>query len=107
MVAVAASGESGAVTELIYTGLTRARHGLHVAGSESVLCAALARQAVRVSGLAWRLGVTGCNTVPIGAGAGDAEVFGKGGKGCCSERGGVEVGHDSGVDRQGMCRTAS
>ncbi len=90
--------------ELIYTGLTRARHGLHVAGSESVLCAALARQAVRVSGLAWRLGVTGCNTVPIGAGAGDAEVFGKGGKGCCSERGGVEVGHDSGVDRQGDVR---
>lgn len=67
--------------ELIYTGLTRARHALHVAGSESVLCAALARQAVRVSGLAWRLGVTGCNTVPIGAGAGDAEVFGKGGQG--------------------------
>lgn len=90
--------------ELIYTGLTRARHGLHVAGSESVLCAALARQAVRVSGLAWRLGVTGCNTVPIGAGAGDAEVFGKGGKGCCSERGGAEVGHDSGVDRPGDVR---
>lgn len=64
--------------ELIYTGLTRARHALHVAGSESVLCAALARQAVRVSGLAWRLGVTGCNTVPIGAGAGMRRCLGRG-----------------------------
>lgn len=67
--------------ELIYTGLTRARHGLHVAGSESVLCAALARQAVRVSGLAWRLGVTGCNTVPIGAGAGMRRCLARGARG--------------------------
>jgi exodeoxyribonuclease V alpha subunit len=42
--------------ELVYTGLTRARSALHLAGSEAVLTAALARHASRVSGLAWRLG---------------------------------------------------
>ena len=42
--------------ELLYTGLTRARSALHVAGSAEVIGAALARHARRVSGLAWRLG---------------------------------------------------
>ncbi|MBN6152690.1 exodeoxyribonuclease V subunit alpha [Xanthomonas sp. AmX2] len=42
--------------ELVYTGLTRARRTLHLAGSEAVLRAALARHAARISGLAWRLG---------------------------------------------------
>lgn len=42
--------------ELVYTGLTRARRRLHLAGSEGVLRAALARHAQRISGLAWRLG---------------------------------------------------
>ncbi len=42
--------------ELVYTGLTRARRRLHLAGSEAVLRAALARHAQRISGLAWRLG---------------------------------------------------
>lgn len=42
--------------ELVYTALTRARTRLHVAGSAEVLRAALARHAVRMSGLAWRLG---------------------------------------------------
>ncbi|MEG2942271.1 MAG: AAA family ATPase, partial [Thermomonas sp.] len=41
--------------ELLYTGLTRARSLLHVAGSADVISAALARHAGRVSGLAWRL----------------------------------------------------
>lgn len=44
--------------ELLYTGLTRARSALHVAGSAEVIAAALARHARRVSGLAWRLGTT-------------------------------------------------
>jgi exodeoxyribonuclease V alpha subunit len=43
--------------ELIYTGLTRARSALHVAGSDTVIRDALARHAARVSGLGWRLGV--------------------------------------------------
>ncbi len=43
--------------ELVYTAITRARTRLHVAGSAQVLCDALARHAVRMSGLAWRLGV--------------------------------------------------
>ncbi|MCW4455314.1 exodeoxyribonuclease V subunit alpha [Flavobacterium sp. MXW15] len=43
--------------ELVYTGLTRARRTLHLAGSEMVLRAALARHAARISGLAWRLGL--------------------------------------------------
>ena len=43
--------------ELIYTGLTRARTALHIAGSEAVMRDALARHAARVSGLGWRLGV--------------------------------------------------
>ena len=42
--------------ELLYTGMTRARSALHVAGSEAVIRAALARHASRVSGLGWRLG---------------------------------------------------
>ncbi|MEP6633684.1 MAG: ATP-binding domain-containing protein, partial [Luteimonas sp.] len=41
--------------ELFYTAVTRARHGLHVCASESVLRAALSRRAERVSGLAHRL----------------------------------------------------
>lgn len=42
--------------ELVYTGLTRARQRLHLAGSAEVLAAALQRHAGRMSGLAWRLG---------------------------------------------------
>jgi exodeoxyribonuclease V alpha subunit len=42
--------------ELLYTGLTRARNGLHIAGSSDAIVAALARNAGRVSGLGWRLG---------------------------------------------------
>ncbi|MFT4248514.1 MAG: ATP-binding domain-containing protein, partial [Pseudomonas sp.] len=42
--------------ELVYTGITRARRALHLAASETVLRAALARHAARISGLAWRLG---------------------------------------------------
>ena len=41
--------------ELVYTGLTRARSVLHVAGSAEVIAAALGRHAGRVSGLGWRL----------------------------------------------------
>ena len=41
--------------ELLYTGMTRARRELHVAGSEAVLRLALSRHAARVSGLSWRL----------------------------------------------------
>lgn len=41
--------------ELLYTGMTRARRELHIAGSEAVLRLALSRHAARVSGLAWRL----------------------------------------------------
>ncbi len=47
--------------ELIYTGMTRARSALHVAGSAEVIRAALSRHASRVSGLAWRLGSTGAS----------------------------------------------
>ncbi|WP_349811223.1 AAA family ATPase [Xanthomonas dyei] len=42
--------------ELLYTGITRARRALHLAGSEALIRAALARHAARISGLAWRLG---------------------------------------------------
>ena len=42
--------------ELLYTGLTRARNALHIAGSAEVIEAALARHAGRESGLGWRLG---------------------------------------------------
>lgn len=42
--------------ELVYTGMTRARHALHVAADAGVLATALARHARRWSGLAWRLG---------------------------------------------------
>ncbi|MCW0423618.1 RecBCD enzyme subunit RecD [Xanthomonas sacchari] len=41
--------------ELVYTGITRARRALHIAASEAVLRAALARHAARISGLALRL----------------------------------------------------
>lgn len=41
--------------ELLYTAITRARSALHVCANEAVLRAALARHAVRVSGLAMRL----------------------------------------------------
>lgn len=41
--------------ELVYTGITRARRALHVAGSEAVIREALARHAGRWSGLGWRL----------------------------------------------------
>lgn len=41
--------------ELVYTGLTRAKHGLHLAGSAEVIDAALARHASRWSGLVQRL----------------------------------------------------
>lgn len=42
--------------ELLYTGITRARRALYLAGSEAVIRSALARHAARISGLAWRLG---------------------------------------------------
>ena len=42
--------------ELVYTGITRARRALHVAGSEAVIREALVRHAGRWSGLGWRLG---------------------------------------------------
>ena len=41
--------------ELLYTGLTRARTDLHLAGSAEVIATALSRHASRVSGLGWRL----------------------------------------------------
>ncbi len=41
--------------ELLYTAITRARAELHVCAGQAVLRAALARHAVRLSGLAWRL----------------------------------------------------
>jgi len=41
--------------ELLYTAVTRARNALHVCADEAVLRAALARHAIRVSGLARRL----------------------------------------------------
>src|SRR3546814_417791 len=41
--------------ELVYTGMTRARSVLHVAGSADVIADALARHAGRWSGLGWRL----------------------------------------------------
>jgi len=50
--------------ELVYTGITRARRTLHLAGSEGVLRAALARHAARISGLAWRLGVAQAAVAP-------------------------------------------
>ena len=42
--------------ELLYTGITRARHAVHVAGDAAVIEAALSRHASRWSGLAQRLG---------------------------------------------------
>ena len=41
--------------ELVYTGITRARRELHLAGSANVIEAALTRHASRWSGLGWRL----------------------------------------------------
>ncbi|MGS1077284.1 exodeoxyribonuclease V subunit alpha [Pseudoxanthomonas beigongshangi] len=43
--------------ELVYTGITRARRELHLAGGETVIREALARHASRWSGLGWRLAV--------------------------------------------------
>ena len=42
--------------ELVYTGMTRARRDLHLAGSVNNVEAALERHASRWSGLGWRLG---------------------------------------------------
>ena len=42
--------------ELVYTGITRAKTELHIAGSAAVIKAALARHSQRTSGLGWRLG---------------------------------------------------
>src|SRR5690606_858966 len=42
--------------ELVYTGITRARKELHVAGGVEVIDTALGRHASRWSGLGWRLG---------------------------------------------------
>jgi exodeoxyribonuclease V alpha subunit len=42
--------------ELVYTGITRARRELHVAGSAEANSVALGRHASRSSGLGWRLG---------------------------------------------------
>ena len=42
--------------ELLYTGITRARHALHLAGDAALIEAALSRHASRLSGLAQRLG---------------------------------------------------
>ncbi len=42
--------------ELLYTGITRARHALHLAGDAAVIEVALSRHASRWSGLAQRLG---------------------------------------------------
>lgn len=50
--------------ELVYTGLTRARQVLHVAGSAEVLQAALKRHASRLGGLAWRLGAEAVAEAP-------------------------------------------
>ena len=41
--------------ELVYTAMTRARHALHVCAGPTQLRDALARHAMRISGLAWRL----------------------------------------------------
>ena len=41
--------------ELLYTGITRARHALHLAGDAAVIETALSRHASRLSGLAQRL----------------------------------------------------
>ena len=41
--------------ELVYTGITRARRELHIAGNEAVIRDALSRHAGRWSGLGWRL----------------------------------------------------
>ena len=46
--------------ELVYTGLTRARSRLHLAGGAEILQQALQRHASRISGLAWRLGTEAC-----------------------------------------------
>ncbi len=50
--------------ELVYTAITRARTRLHVAGSAQVFRDALARHAVRISGLAWRLGDEASDAAP-------------------------------------------
>lgn len=50
--------------ELLYTGITRARRELHIAGNETVLRLALSRHAARVSGLSWRLSEGGAGAPP-------------------------------------------
>ena len=50
--------------ELVYTGMTRARSTLHVAGSANIVEDALARHAGRWSGLGWRLGAGGATSEP-------------------------------------------
>ena len=55
--------------ELLYTGMTRAKRELHIAGSEGVLRVALSRHAARVSGLSWRLGSEGSSAIAGGPGS--------------------------------------
>ncbi|WP_132998627.1 exodeoxyribonuclease V subunit alpha [Luteimonas arsenica] len=50
--------------ELVYTGMTRARDRLHVAGNAGVIAEALARHAGRWSGLGWRLTAASTKSVP-------------------------------------------
>ncbi|MBD9470800.1 exodeoxyribonuclease V subunit alpha [Pseudoxanthomonas sp. PXM01] len=51
-----ARGNRVLARELVYTGITRARRELHIAGSDAVIREALSRHASRWSGLGWRLG---------------------------------------------------
>ena len=60
--------------ELVYTGLTRARGRLHLAGRADILQQALQRHASRISGLAWRLGAGVPAALPPAAGPGRAAV---------------------------------
>lgn len=57
--------------ELVYTGLTRARSRLHLAGRADILQQALQRHASRISGLAWRLGAGAVEVSGPSAGSGD------------------------------------
>jgi len=49
--------------ELLYTGLTRARTVVHLAGGAEVIATALSRHASRVSGLGWRLNEIGAKGI--------------------------------------------
>jgi hypothetical protein len=71
--------------ELVYTGLTRARQVLHVAGSAEVLQAALKRHASRLGGLAWRLGAEAVAEAP-------ARIEQPTVQGSCSESGSAPLG---------------